>query len=76
MVVQRVLWCLQTSWEQVLTGIGRHSTKPHWGPAPALGTLLSKVASLKHAEKCFYLHENHHGNEELNLVIAVVYFKE
>lgn len=74
-VVQRVLWCLQASWEQALTGIGRHTTQPHWGPVCALGTLLSKVAILKHAEKYFYLHEKHHRNEELNLITAVVYFK-
>lgn len=74
-VVQRELWCLQTSWEQALTGIGRNSTEPHRGPLRALGTLLSKVASLKHVEKYFYLSEKHHRNEELNLIIAVVNFK-
>lgn len=29
---------------------GGHPTKPHREPVPALGTLLPKVASLKHAE--------------------------
>lgn len=56
---------------------GRHPTKPHWEPLPVFGTFLSKGTNLKHAEgeKCFYLHEKHHRNEELNLTIAAVYFK-
>lgn len=61
-------------------GTGPHwdrqgSTEPHWELVRALGTLPSKEASLKHAEKFFYLHEKHHRNQELNLIIAVVYFK-